>query len=105
MDSIQITIPVNEAQQEILISELTELGADGFEQTDKDLVAYFNANTFKSYEVNELLKDYSFHVSTIEEQNWNKIWESNFQPVVVDNFCAIRAEFHVPVDGVEHEII
>jgi ribosomal protein L11 methyltransferase len=30
---------------------------------------------------------------------------SNFQPVVVDDFCAVRASFHQPIRGVEHEII
>ena len=105
MDSIQISIEANEEQQEILISELSELGADGFEQTEKKLLAYFGEHLFQSYEVNALLKDYVFHISTIKEQNWNEVWESNFQPVVVKNFCAIRAEFHQPIAGVEHEII
>lgn len=105
MNSIQISIEANEEYQEILISQLSDLGAEGFEQTDKSLVAYFNEHSFKSYEVNELLKEDSFITNTIEEKNWNEVWESNFQPVVVDNFCAIRAEFHNPIETVEHEII
>lgn len=105
MNSIQISIEANEEQQEILISQLSDLGADGFEQTDGHLIAYFNENVFKSYEVNEPLKGYVLTTKTIEEKNWNEEWESNFQPVVVDNFCAIRAEFHEPIKKVEHEII
>jgi ribosomal protein L11 methyltransferase len=105
MNSIQISIEANEQQQEILISQLSDLGAEGFEQTDNYLIAYFNENTFKSYEVNELLKGYSFTTKTIEEKNWNEVWESNFQPVIVDRFCAIRAEFHEPIKDAEHEII
>ena len=105
MNSIQISIEANEEQQEILISRLLDLNVDGFEQTDKTLIAYFNENTFKSYEVNELLKNCSFHTNIVEEQNWNKLWESNFQPVIVNNFCAIRAEFHESISKVEHEII
>lgn len=105
MNSIQISIEANEEQQEILISQLSDLGAEGFEQTENLLIAYFIEISFKSYEVNELLQRHSFHVSTIEERNWNEVWESNFQPVVVNNFCAIRAEFHEPMKDVEHEII
>ncbi|HTM90849.1 MAG TPA: 50S ribosomal protein L11 methyltransferase [Flavisolibacter sp.] len=105
MNSIQLSIEAAEEQQEILISQLSDLGADGFEQTDNYLIAYFNENTFKSYEINELLKEYSFTTNTIEEKNWNEVWESNFEPVVVNNFCAIRAEFHQPITTVEHEII
>jgi ribosomal protein L11 methyltransferase len=105
MNSIQISIEANEEQQEILISQLSDLEADGFEQKDNYLIAYFNENIFKSYEVNELLKGYIFTTKTINGKNWNEEWESNFQPVVVDNFCAIRAEFHEAIPNVEHEII
>jgi ribosomal protein L11 methyltransferase len=105
VNSIQISIDANEEQQEILISQLSDLSADGFEQADNYLIAYFNESTFKSYEVNELLKGYSFTIKSIEEKNWNEVWESNFQPVIVDKFCAIRAEFHDPIKDVEHEII
>lgn len=105
MNSIQISIEAREEQQEILISQLSDLGIDGFEQTDNILIAYFNENTFKNHEVNELLKGYYFTTKTIEERNWNVEWESNFQPVVVDNFCAIRAEFHEPIKDVEQEIV
>ena len=105
MDSIRIGIEANEEQQEILISELTELGADGFEQTENTLIAYFNPHTLNSYEVNSLLKEYNFDISTIKEQNWNEVWESNFQPVTVNEFCCIRAEFHQPVGNVKHDII
>src|SRR3712207_8396844 len=33
------------------------------------------------------------------------LWESNFQPVVVDDFCAVRAHFHEPIQNVVHEIL
>jgi ribosomal protein L11 methyltransferase len=105
MNTLQVSIEVKEEQQEILISQLSDFGVDGFEQTDNFLIAYFKENTFKSYEVNELLRGFSFTTKTIEEKNWNEVWESNFEPVVVDEFCGIRAEFHEPIKDVEHEII
>jgi ribosomal protein L11 methyltransferase len=105
MNHIQLTIAADEAQQEILISELSELEAIGFEQTDTHLVAYFNENDFRSSEVNTLLKEFSCQLTNIPERNWNAEWERNFQPVIVDDFCAIRADFHNPVKKVQHEII
>ena len=105
MNHIQISIEANEELQEILISELAELGAVGFEQTATHLLAYFEEQNFRSYDVNLLLKDYTFYFTTLPEQNWNALWESNFEPVVVDEFCAIRAEFHEPIKTVQHEII
>ena len=105
MNHIQIAIEANEEQQEILISELTDLEAIGFEQTTSHLLTYFEEDKFKSDEISRLLKDYVFHFTILATQNWNAVWESNFEPVVVDDFCAIRAEFHKPIEDVQYEII
>ncbi len=105
MNHIQIIIEANDEQQEILIGELEEVEAIGFEQTASNLLAYFEEDNFKSYEVNMLLKEYTFHFTTLPKQNWNALWESNFEPVIVDDFCAIRADFHEPVKDGHHEII
>ena len=96
MNSIQVNIEANEEQQEILISLLEDLYVNGFEQTQDTLIAYFPENNFESYAVNEVLKPYQYAITTLEAQNWNKVWESNFEPVIVEDFCAIRAEFHKP---------
>ena len=105
MNTIQISIESNEEQQEILISQLLDLDACGFEQIENGLIAYFDENIFRSHEVNDLLKNYSFSLKVIEEKNWNEEWERNFQPIIVNQFCAIRAEFHPPVTDVEYDII
>lgn len=105
MNHIQVSIEATPEQQEIFISELSDLDAAGFEQTDTHLLAYFEEDNFKSYDVNELLKGYTFHLTTLPKQNWNNLWESNFEPVIVDDFCAIRAGFHQPIKNVKHEII
>lgn len=102
---IQISIEAAEEQQELLISDLSDLGANGFEQTDTHLLVYFDEQGFPSYEVNELLKDYNTSVQNIQQQNWNAVWESNFQPVIVEDFCAVRAPFHDPINDVAHEIV
>jgi len=105
MNSIQINIQASEAEQEILISQLSDYTVQGFEQRDAELVAYFSEVNFDSYAVNSLLKNYTHHIITIEERNWNAEWEQNFHPVIVDEFCAVRAAFHPPITGVEHEIV
>ncbi|OLY92545.1 [LSU ribosomal protein L11P]-lysine N-methyltransferase [Cnuella takakiae] len=105
MNHIQISIEASEEQQELLISELSDLGATGFEQTNTHLLVYFDEEGFPSYEVNEVLEGHNTTVQTIAQQNWNALWESNFQPVIVDDFCAVRAHFHEPVQGMQHEIL
>jgi ribosomal protein L11 methyltransferase len=102
---IQLSIEATEEKQEILISQLEEIGATGFEQTETHLLAYFEEDAFPSYDVNTLLEGYNFQLNNIQQQNWNAVWESNFQPVIVDDFCAVRAHFHEPIQGVKHEIL
>lgn len=105
MKFIQISIEVTDEQQEILIGLLSYFDATGFEQTETHLHAYFTENNFAAYEVNETLKHFSFQTQTVKDKNWNKEWNSNFQPVIVNNFCGIRAHFHTPIKIAQHEII
>jgi ribosomal protein L11 methyltransferase len=47
----------------------------------------------------------TYSKSIVKEENWNAIWESNFEPVRVDDFVGIRANFHPHFDPpVQHEI-
>ena len=46
-----------------------------------------------------------FSQEIIEPRNWNEQWEQHFDPVIIEDFCAIRAHFHSPVTTVQHEII
>jgi ribosomal protein L11 methyltransferase len=105
MKYLKLSIEASEEQQEILISKLEDFNIVGFEQMEEQLIAYFEEGKFNSEEVTGLVKSYQFFWETVPQQNWNAVWESNFEPVVVDDFCAIRAEFHAPIKGVQHEII
>lgn len=108
MSHLQITIPATEdAQQEILIALLGEMGYDGFEQQDQQLRAYVPEEVFDAASLEALLmmQGLSYVSERMEERNWNAEWEKSFEPVVVDQFCAIRAIFHTPIKGVEHELV
>ena len=93
--------------RDIVVALLAEAGFDGFEEKDEALFAYVGMEKFDSDYLSSLADQYDFHFheSELPETNWNQLWESNFQPVVVDNFCAIRANFHEPIAGTAHEII
>jgi ribosomal protein L11 methyltransferase len=105
MNYIQLSIEATALDQELLIGQLSELAPTGFEQTDTYLLAYFEEERFPSYDVHEVLKKFTFQITTVAEQNWNADWEASFEPVVVADFCAVRAHFHPTVPGVQHEII
>ncbi len=49
--------------------------------------------------------DLKYSKSIIKEQNWNAIWESNFEPVRVGDFVGIKAHFHPSFEpAVQYEI-
>lgn len=105
---IQITFPgLQPEQQDLLIAHLAEAGYEGFEENDQELKAFIQEERFDRTLLQELAFKYQldFSEELIPEQNWNSSWESSFQPVIVDDFVAIRAGFHEPVKGVEQEII
>jgi ribosomal protein L11 methyltransferase len=71
------------------------------------LHAFIPEEKFNTALLEALLAEWELGYSRthLEQRNWNEEWEKNFQPVVVDRFCAVRASFHPPVEGVEHDII
>jgi len=120
----------NQEQYELLVAELVVLGFEGFNEEEleegrNDGVALSNGlgigaghcktfmlrDKFEADQVqNELDKIFNqYHLtyskSVIKEQNWNAIWESNFDPVRVDDFVGIRAHFHPDFEpAVTHDI-
>lgn len=99
--------PVQKGQSDLIIAALALIGFEGFEEGDNYLKAFIPAIELNEADLNEVASRYqiSFSKTVIEETNWNAVWESNFQPVIVDDFVCIRADFHAPVSGVEQEIV
>lgn len=107
-DYIQVDIMVSEAtKMELLVALLAEMGFEGFEETGEGLHAFIPADRFDAPLLEVLAKehDLTYSLQSIAPQNWNAIWESGFEPVVIPGFVAIRAGFHPPHAGVQHEII
>jgi ribosomal protein L11 methyltransferase len=98
---------VSADNRELLIAQLSAIGFHGFHEEDTVLKAYISTSDFNSQDLHALAVDIplAFTVNTIADQNWNQVWESNFDPVIVDDFCAIRANFHPPIPSVAHEIV
>ena len=97
----------NAEQTEILVALLANAGFEGFEETDNRVKAFIKEDEFNKTALEEAIDGlgFSYNLSIIEQQNWNAQWESSFEPVVINNFAAVRAGFHAPVKNVTHEII
>jgi len=104
---IKIEIETTSSQDsEILIAELSENNFYAFEQNDNCLIAYIKEEDFDKAKLNMFMpQNATYKYSIIKERNWNADWESQFQPVIINNFAGIRASFHKPLEGVMHEII
>ncbi len=105
---IQITFTaLQPEQQDILIAHLAEAGYEGFEEDRDELKAFIPEASYDRSLLKEFAFKYqvSYQEQKIEEQNWNAIWESGFQPVVIGEFAGIRAGFHPPLENLEHEIV
>jgi ribosomal protein L11 methyltransferase len=99
--------PVSKEQQEILVAQLSELGFEGFEEGLNYISGYIPEDQYNEIETANLITgtETTFTKEVIAPRNWNAEWEQNFQPVIIDEFCGIRAHFHEPLLNVQHEII
>lgn len=96
---------------EILMAEIAEVGFDTFMETEKGFEAYVEEKKFDAEQLDEVKEKYKavnpllFFWDTIQKKNWNEEWEKNLEPIIVDDRCLIRAEFHKIVRKYPYEII
>ncbi len=96
---------------DILVAHLNELSFNGFEIVDAKTVKGFvneidkTEDFLKGLERLQTVLAFEYAEEKLETQNWNAVWEADFAPVFIDNFCAVRADFHLPIETVDYEII
>jgi len=108
MDYIKITFAdLQPEQREILIAQLADAGYEGFEEAHDCLDAFINKKNFDTGLLNEISFKYQtpYTLEKIAETNWNKVWESSFEPVIVEDYVAVRADFHKPITNTKFEIV
>lgn len=110
MNYLLYRIAIETRKTELLLAFLNELPFASFEETKEGLNAYILDSediTSVETELKSLQKQFSFTYEReeIAPRNWNAEWEANFQPVQVDNFCGIRADFHPPMKTVSYELV
>ena len=85
---------------DILIAELSELGYHAFLVFDNGFEASIPDAEYDPDSINQRISSLgikhsiSISVKEIQERNWNIEWEKNYDPVVVENYCRIKASFH-----------
>lgn len=104
---LKITLqPLTSEQSEVLIAQLSEIDFYAFEEDEHILNAFIEKEHFREDDLKVLIpQDVNFESEIIIEENWNQQWEEQFQPVIINDFAAVRANFHEQIPSVQYEII
>lgn len=111
MNYIELSIEVkSKVFTEILEAELAELDFESFVHENCILKAYATTESYDDVEVRLILDQYADEINSItsreiEHQNWNAVWESNYQPVMLDQELFIGASFHQVDPSAKYNII
>ena len=106
----RFTVKPKEPASDLLIAELGDVGFESFVEEEDDVLAYiqktdWSENILENVQILDNPR-YSFthDYKEIEQENWNATWEQNFQPIMVDDICMIRAPFHEAIN-VDYDIV
>lgn len=104
------TVSPREPWSDVLTAQLGDAGFDSFIETETGVTAYI-LKTLDSDEVLENVSmmhmdgvDIAFAKAELPPTNWNSEWEKNFNPIIVDDRCEVRAPFH-NATGAEYDIV
>lgn len=93
---------INPDQSDLLVALLSGIGFEGFEEEDGILKAFIQSQQFEEEKIKIIFSELhvGYSIQTIENQNWNQVWEQSFEPVFIQHpdtgelFCSIQADFH-----------
>ncbi|MBF0598055.1 50S ribosomal protein L11 methyltransferase [Faecalibacter rhinopitheci] len=99
-----------EPWNEIIIANISDLPFESFTENENGFDAYIPSTQENEAEIKEVLEslegiDFTYTRTEIEQQNWNATWEENFTPILVNDQCLIRAEFHDTIENIPFEIV
>ena len=93
--------PFTEENAEIVTAEISELPFESFSAEDPYLKCYIQKELYDTGALKVVLSglegygfDIEWSANLIPATNWNALWESQFEPIVVDGKCTIKASFH-----------
>lgn len=93
--------PFTEEMAEILTAELSELPFESFVPENPFLKCYIPKEAYRPADVKVVLSGYpaaaSFTAALVQGENWNRAWEQDFRPIVVDGKVTVKAKFNADV--------
>lgn len=116
MDYIDVSIkilPFADEKAEIVEAMIDDLGFDSYLIEAPYLHAYIKKELFSSMNLKCVLSYFdgmegfslSTEVSLVPDSDWNKEWESSFEPIVIDGLCTVKSDRHSGVPLTKYNII
>ena len=106
MNHIEVTVEcADERRREILLAELADFPFESFCEEADCLKAYIREADYRRTVARIEKTGYRYRSETIEDRNWNELWESNFEPIDIEGKCRIRAPFHPKNPAAEYELV
>ncbi len=111
MATKQLMISADVEITDILMAELGEIGFDIFEDFESGIKAYCPLDIYDAAAAHEIIDRYRFlgqidvAEAEIEKQNWNAVWETNYDSIRISDQVNIRASFHAPDPTVAMDIV
>lgn len=111
---IKLGIEPADPWKEIYTSLMAEAGCDSFMDggNENELLCYIPEKDYQEDVIKDLLETpqfpevkISYSVAPMEDKDWNAAWEANYEPVLIDGKCYIRAPFHPSRPDAEYEIV
>jgi ribosomal protein L11 methyltransferase len=105
------TNPENENLKDMFMELLGEIGFDSFMDTDEGFEAYCQEPALDDDELNDIMQMEQFanvkllKKELIPDQDWNATWEASYEPVIINEFCRIRAPFHKVEGSYKYDLI
>lgn len=104
--SWQVVFSTDSSEQQEIIIALTQDVFSTFQQKEKELLAHCN---LPKPDIEKALKGlpmtFAHQFVFVEDENWNKVWESSFDPISIGEDILVRAPFHERSDAHKYEII
>ena len=111
---IKLKITPADPWKEVYTSLMADAGCDSFMDGDSEgeLLCYIPEKDYREDVFKDMLENPEFpevkvaySVTPMEDKDWNAAWEANYEPVLIDGKCYIRAPFHPARPDVDYEIV
>lgn len=110
MDYYSIELRCDAATRDLLIGLLSDTAVEAFEEGEDSLSAFLPLAAKNEAFEQQLLQwqkqfSFSYEWKHWPDKNWNAAWEADYQPVVVEGFCQVRAPYHPKRADLPYDVV